>query len=424
MQGTVVPYVQGLLPEHSYSVGTSTVDQPTNVALLLALPSAQTASPPGPGGGWVDGTPWPSTGGNTQIPVVSGLTSSTSFQVNCPTGVPGPTAGVTHISYISPNTWTMCSALVLTASVASGHLWNITIDTPFPDVFVGAYIFPQSVQQANYLDAVFEAFSNLGPGEWTVAPAVIGRAFRHPPPTLSWPNTLDANFLRVIENAGQEVKTSSFLTTGSASTPAVPASITVSGAGVLLRVRPPRDSNAAKRRIFTPPRTAMPPSRISIVLPRMAVPSTIFHRSSDATTDRPAAGTNPAYANVAAMTRTATRAWAQITPGTSGLVSLTAHNANWGNGAGVTPGVTCNGVGKFLVTWPTTVSDEIPIGSPGYVGPHTVNFRGCVPPNVGGSVLYYARSSVIAANQIQTYTYSASGTLASPANTPIDIFGI
>src|SRR5579875_638833 len=130
VSGTVVPYVQGLLPEHVYSVGLSVANQATDIALLLSLPSAPTASPPGPGGGWLDGTPWPSTVGGTAIPVVGTVTNSTTFQVVLPTGAAGPTAGVSHISYISPNTWTLYTGTVLTASLASGTTWNITVDTP------------------------------------------------------------------------------------------------------------------------------------------------------------------------------------------------------------------------------------------------------------------------------------------------------
>jgi hypothetical protein len=235
--GTIVPYVQGLLPGQVYCVGSSTVDQPTDVALFLALPSAPTASPPGPGGGWVDGTPWPSTLSGTFVPQVSAVTNSTTFQVQVAPNSVAPTPGVSHIAYVSPNVWTLYQATVLTATAVGNNLWNITIDTPFPDVFVGAFVFPQAVQQANYFAAALQAFANLGPGEWTANVTALQRAYRHPVPSLVWPSALDSNFLRTMENAGPEVETARYLFT-SGSTPLVPSTITVSAAGALTSTPP------------------------------------------------------------------------------------------------------------------------------------------------------------------------------------------
>ena len=46
MAGTVTPYVQGLLPEHAYSVITTVEDVECDVAFGLTLPEAPMASPP------------------------------------------------------------------------------------------------------------------------------------------------------------------------------------------------------------------------------------------------------------------------------------------------------------------------------------------------------------------------------------------
>lgn len=233
VNSAIVPYVQGQLPEHVYCIGASALNQPTNVALLLSLPSSPTASPPGPGGGWTDGSPWPSTGNGALIPNVFSVGTTTFISITVPANTPGPTAGATHISYIDPNTWTLYTATILTASVSS-NVWTVTLDTPFPNVTVGSYIFPASVNQQNYLNAVFQAFANLGPGEWTANTGAKARAFRHPPPSLLAPYTLDANFLRVVENAGQEVLSAAFVPSvgGGFTTPNVPTTINVSG-GVL-----------------------------------------------------------------------------------------------------------------------------------------------------------------------------------------------
>ena len=62
--GTLVPYVQGQYPGRAAVVGASCVDEPNNISLLMSLPAAPTASPAGPGGGWLDGSPWPTSGGS------------------------------------------------------------------------------------------------------------------------------------------------------------------------------------------------------------------------------------------------------------------------------------------------------------------------------------------------------------------------
>lgn len=229
--GTVVPFVQGQYPARAAVVGTSAANQPADVALLLALPNAPTAQPAGPGGGWVDGTPWPSTGslvGALQVPVVTAVTNSTNFQVSLAAGAAGPIAGVSHIAYIDPTNWTLYTATVVAASLSGvgPNVWNLTVDTPWPGITSGYFVFPQAVQQANYLAAALQGFANLGPGEWTTNAQILKRAFRHPSPALAWPYSLDANFLRTMENAGPEVATASFAFR-SATTPTVPGTPTV-----------------------------------------------------------------------------------------------------------------------------------------------------------------------------------------------------
>jgi uncharacterized phage protein gp47/JayE len=250
VSGTVTPYVQGQLPEHALCVGTATVDQITGIAILLSLPSAPTAAPPGPGGGWLDGSPWPSSNsGGTAPTIVSAVTSETVFTVAAPTP---PQPGVSHISWISPFTWQILTATVLSYTGSSGA-YVVTVDTPWPNLAAAvaegaAYVFPQSVNQNNYLAAVLGAFAGLGPGEWLPpSNTLISRAFRHPLPSLAWPNALDARFLKQIINSGPEVFDANWIsriTTGgrpivSPYTPDVPAApVTVTPAGVLLSAPP------------------------------------------------------------------------------------------------------------------------------------------------------------------------------------------
>lgn len=316
VSGVVAPYVQGKYSTRAAVIVASAVDEPTDVALLISLPAAPTAQPSGPGGGWLDGTPWPSSVGGTapcqvtgfvQGPVtasgttpqavtltgtpvanptsivitisstgargaatfswsLNGVTQatgvltaatyalgSTGLTANFPTGTytsgdlytsssvansfvvnatSAPQAGVSRVAYVSLSNWSLYTATVLAVSGSSGA-YTVTTDTPWPNLSedcavmfaatpgLGAAVFPQSANQANYLAAMLSGFAALGPGEWTTSAQALVRAFRHPVPSLAWPYSLDANFLRTVEDAGTEVLSVSYLYR-SATTPTVP----------------------------------------------------------------------------------------------------------------------------------------------------------------------------------------------------------
>lgn len=222
MAGTIQPFVQGNLPEHVFSVIASVANQPVDIAILLALPSAPSASPPGLGGGWLDGSPWPVSISGTTPVTVTAVTSSTVFTVNA---VTPPQAGVSHIAWLNPANWTLYTAIVVSFTGTSGA-YVLTVDTPMPGIANGSYVFPQSAQQLNYVAAVFQAFSVMGPGEWTSSLGVLARAFRHPTPGLAWPYSLGATFLKTVINSGPEVLDANWLFR-SATTPTVPGSVTV-----------------------------------------------------------------------------------------------------------------------------------------------------------------------------------------------------
>lgn len=235
MTGTVIPYVQGQVPTFAYVVGSTAANVPADIAILLNLPSAPTASPPGPGGGWLDATPWPSSVGGSAPVTVTGVTNSTVFTVNATST---PTAGVSHIAWISSATWQMFTATVLAVSGSSGA-YTITIDTPMTGIAPGAAIFPQAQNQAAYFAAVLNAFSTLGPGEWTASAPVLARSFRHPQPTNSWTYTLGAPFLKQLINVGPEVFDANWIYRSvGAGAPTVPGSITLDAFGNLTSTPP------------------------------------------------------------------------------------------------------------------------------------------------------------------------------------------
>lgn len=221
MTTQVTPYVAGLLPEYVYLQSFTPVSVPTDVALLLSIPSAPTASPPGPGGGWIDGTPWPQSIGGTAPCVVTGMTTTSNFTVNATTA---PTAGASSIAYLDPTTWTIYSATVVTVSGTSGA-YVITTSAPLVNLAMGSAIWPQSTNQATYVAALLGAFAAMGPGEMSSNALITARAFRHPSPAQAWPSSLGASQLKAVISAGQEVLDAEYIYR-STTTPAVSVNVT------------------------------------------------------------------------------------------------------------------------------------------------------------------------------------------------------
>lgn len=222
MAGTVVPYVLGQVPEFVETIVTTVTNVPVDVSIGLTLPAAPTASPAGPGGGWIDGTPWPAISGTVQTyaNVTAIAVGGSSFTVNAPTS---PTAGVSHICMVDTTTWTLQRAKVVAVSGSAGA-YVVTVDTPFSNVAVGSLIFPDAVNMATYVNAWLAGMALLGPGEKTASTAILTRGYRHPPPQLSWAYSIAAPLLKRIENSGAEVLATSFYYR-SQTTPAVPGSV-------------------------------------------------------------------------------------------------------------------------------------------------------------------------------------------------------
>lgn len=232
--GTVLPFLQGALGGQPYVQALSTVDDPTVIAVQIFLPSAPTASPPGPGGGWLDGAPWPPSVGSTvtapgTAPVqVTGIGSTTVFTLNATTA---PVPGVSRIACLSANDWHLYTATVLSYTGTSGA-YTVTVDTPFPLIAVNDVFFPQCVNQQTYVDAILGAFAQMGPGEWSTNADVLGRAFRHPSTALSSPSSMGAQMLKPVISSGPEVaealflyRADSFGVLASPYTPPVPATV-------------------------------------------------------------------------------------------------------------------------------------------------------------------------------------------------------
>ena len=136
----------------------------------------------------------------------------------------------------------------------------------------------------------------------------------------------------------------------------------------------------------------------------------------DTSTDRDAAGANVAYWDATAMTATCVRAWARFTLNGTATPALVAHNSVWGNAVGVQPvGAYSGSTGVFTITWPVNVSDGIPNGLPGYIGPHTLNFRDGWA-NVIGATYFGRQVSITSANVATLYVFNSGGAAANPGS--------
>jgi uncharacterized phage protein gp47/JayE len=202
---TIKPYVLGQIPTWVEVTQTTPVNQPVDVSIGLALPASAQAG--GPGGGWLNATPFPVVAGSGHADVGT-VTDSTHFVVSSDVA---PTAGVTVVAWMDPNTWTLRQATVTAFSSAGGSLWNLTIDTPFVGVTTGQWIMPAALNLGVYIAALLSFMGEMGPGECTTIPGLLPRALRSPSPLDDYPSSLNATLLRAIEDTGNEVLDTSFL---------------------------------------------------------------------------------------------------------------------------------------------------------------------------------------------------------------------
>ncbi len=202
MSGSVVPYMLAKVAQHSLITTTTVANVPTSVAFALALPEAPTANPAGPGGGWLNGSPWPAPDGvSTFKCAVTAVTSSTSFTVDAATS---PDVGVSRVAWLSPLTWTLYTGLITAVTGTSGA-YVVTVDNAFTGITTGAYIWPECTNAQAYVDAVLSAYGLMGPGEKSTNASALIRGFRHPLPGNSWPFSLGPHLARAVSNAGTEV---------------------------------------------------------------------------------------------------------------------------------------------------------------------------------------------------------------------------
>lgn len=214
----VRPTVLGKFPTFADITVTSVTDYPVDVAYALTLPSSKRASPPGTGGGWVDGTPWPMPFTGTNIAKVISSTSSIEFVVRA---LGTPAIGNT-LDYISPADFKTYRGIIQSVSqddsIGFPNDWRITVDVGFffdsvagTKIAADDLISPASENFATYVATVLAAFANLGPAEKTTIVGLLPRAYRKPSRASINPSEIGASSLRALILAGEEVQDASFL---------------------------------------------------------------------------------------------------------------------------------------------------------------------------------------------------------------------
>lgn len=208
MTSTIIPYILGKLPSRSLQVITTVTNVFTTMAFGLNLPAAPTGSPAGPGGGWLDGTPWPPLNptGGVNIVQVTSSSDSTHFITNATSA---PVVGVSRVARFSFADNKLYTATVIGYNSGTGV---VTVDQPLNSLSlsIGEVIFPQSQNQLQYVAAVLAAMELMGPGEKSTNASALIRGFRHPIPSNSWPSGMGPNILQAVTQAGDEVQSAQF----------------------------------------------------------------------------------------------------------------------------------------------------------------------------------------------------------------------
>lgn len=216
----ITPAISAIVPEYFELLVTTVQNQSTDVAINISIPSATTASPSGPGGGWINGTPWP-TYSTLGYCTVTSVSSSTQFTIQCESE---PTRNVTQICWLNSSNWTLYRGVV-TDFTGTAPSVTVTVDTPFTGIAAGNFVFPDAELMQDYIDTLLDAFANLGPGQKTNAVGLLPRAYRRPLTTESWSSDLNDQVLRRLTDNNDTILSAGYNYRSSVS-PSLPSLIT------------------------------------------------------------------------------------------------------------------------------------------------------------------------------------------------------
>lgn len=210
----IKPAVLAEFPTFADITVTSTEDYLIDISVSMALPASKRASPPGPGGGWLDGTPWPPPM-PSGLAVVTAVISSVTFVVQSPSQ---PSVG-TRIVYVSPLDYYTYRGVIQAFTDVGANLWRVTVDVAFlsnraasTPIAVGDYIFPDAEHMDVYIKTVLDTFASLGPTEKTTSVGLLPRATRKPLRIYDSPSEVSGILLRQLILSGEEVLDVEYLT--------------------------------------------------------------------------------------------------------------------------------------------------------------------------------------------------------------------
>ena len=128
----------------------------------------------------------------------------------------------------------------------------------------------------------------------------------------------------------------------------------------------------------------------------------------DQSTDLSASHWNLVASNVAGMTHTVCRAWRTFTAGNPPTdPASNVHDAVWGNDVSVKPTVSRSSTGIYLVTWPSSVTDELGES-------HSTNIRRawvCLE----ATLPYFSVATRTSATVVSVLVWDSSGVLTDPS---------
>lgn len=219
VETVIKPAVVGEFPTFADIVVTSVDNFVVNITFAMDIPTSKKASPPGAGGGWIDADPWPRAVTGLGFAHIISVTSAVQFVVR---GEGIPIVG-TSISYLSPANFKLYSATVTSASQPDPFGfpldWEVTVDFGFylnnvtnTPIAVGEWVFPTAENTSTYIDALFDAFAEMGPAEKTTTPGLIPRSLRKPSTSEKAPSQVNATLLRALVLSSDEVLDTAFLT--------------------------------------------------------------------------------------------------------------------------------------------------------------------------------------------------------------------
>jgi hypothetical protein len=191
----------------------------TDVSIGLALPVSSAGG--GPGGGWVDATPWPALLGTSTKVTVQTVTSSTdvtltSDDAGTTPSTAGLIAGQTTVAWFSSSNFAAGQDPLIVAtvvSVVSGTTGavRITLSVPFTGIVAGDFVMPNAENIQDYARAWLAAMAAMGPGEWSAHAQVLVDGKRRPLNAASNPYSFGGVQTRAISDVGEEVQDVTYL---------------------------------------------------------------------------------------------------------------------------------------------------------------------------------------------------------------------